>query len=248
MPMRIPRGAVAVVATATVVAGVAFIVDSVAVSRTEAEISSRIASGSESTGTPAVSIGGTPTSRWSGPETLGAVSVRVERVERPGLGPVAVEVNATDLRLPGDHLKSMTARSTTISVQITGDSLGPALGMRDVLVAAADDPSLAGGIEHRARVTGTLEGSDLRVSAFVDLVVDTSGAHLSPVAPATGPAGLPDQDRQLALRRTALTLDPDVLPLGAAVATLTVRGGSITATGIGGPGTAPLDDLARTDH
>lgn len=246
--MRVPRSAVAVAATAAVAAGVAFTVDAVAASRTEAEISTRIASDAEGARTPAVTIGGSPTSRWSGPDTLGSVSVRVEGIERPGLGPVAVEADATDLRLPEDRSEGMTARSTTVSVQITGDSLGPALGMRDVLVAAADDPSLAGGTEHRARVTGTLEGSDTRVSAFVDLVVDARGAHLIPVAPATGPAGLPDQDRELALRRTALTLDPDVLPLGIEVDTLTVRGGGITATGNAGPGAAPLDDLARPDH
>lgn len=243
--MSIPRSAVVVVATVAVAAGVAFTVDTVAASRTEAEISSRIASNAEGSRTPAVTIGGGPTSRWSGPDTLGSVSVRVEGVARPGLGPVAVEADATEVHLPEDRDEGMTARSATISVKITGNSLGPALGMRDVLVTAADDPSLAGGTEHRARVSGTLEGSDTRVSAFVDLVVDDLGAHLVPVAPATGPAGLPDQDRELALRSTALTLDPDVLPLGIGVDTLTVRGGSITAAGDGGPGTAPLDDLAR---
>lgn len=45
--------------------------------------------------------------------------------------------------------------------------------------------------EHRARVTGTPRDPDVRVSAFVDLVVDTHGARLVPVAPATGPAGFP---------------------------------------------------------
>lgn len=246
--MRIPRSAVVVAATAAVAAGVAFTVDTVSASRTEAEISTRIAANAEGSRTPAVTIGGGPTSRWSGPDTLGSVSIRVEGVERPGLGPVAVEADATELHLPEDRGEGMTARSATVSIQITGDSLGSALRMRDVLVAAADDPSLAGGTEHRARVSGTLEGSDTRVSAFVDLVVDERGAHLVPVAPATGPAGISDQDRELALRSTALTLDPDVLPLGFDVDTLTVRGGTITAAGDGGPGTAPLDDLARPDH
>ncbi|MBB1015258.1 DUF2993 domain-containing protein, partial [Dietzia schimae] len=61
------------------------------------------------------------------------------------------------------------------------------------------------------------------------------------------PAGFPDGDGELALRRTALTLEPDVLPLGVAVETLSITGGTITAAGEGGPGTAPLDGLARTD-
>ncbi|MFN3600480.1 MAG: DUF2993 domain-containing protein, partial [Dietzia sp.] len=69
-----------------------------------------------------------------------------------------------------------------------------------------------------------------------------------PGAPPPRPSGFPDQDPDLALRRTALTLSPDVLPLGVAVETLTVRGGTLTAGGTGGPGTAPLGDLARPDH
>lgn len=243
--MRIPRRVVAVTATAAVAAGVAFTVDAVVASRIESDISARIASDAEGARLPAVTVGGVAGSRWSGPDTLGSVSVRVEGVRRPGLDPVSVEADATDLHLPTDRADPMTARSMTVSTLITGSSLGPALQMRDVLVAAADDPSLAGGTEHRARISGTLEGTDTRVSAFVDLVVDERGAHLVPVAPATGPAGVADQDPELALRRTALTLDPDLLPLGVDVDTLTVRGGTITAAGEADPGTSPLDHLAR---
>ncbi|KZO60553.1 MULTISPECIES: DUF2993 domain-containing protein [Dietzia] len=247
--MRIPRPAVvAVVAVATVALG-AFVTETVHASRIEADLSTRIGGpATPGSAPPSVMIGGGPGSRWVGPDTLASAAIRIEGVERPGLGPVAVEARATDVLVPDDPAAPPIAGESTVSVQITGDSLGPALGMRDVLVGAADDPSLAGGTEHRARVTGTLEGSDVRVSAFVDLVVDTHGARLVPVAPATGPAGFPDGDGELALRRTALTLEPDVLPLGATVDTLTVTGGTITAAGVAARGGAPLDGLARPGH
>lgn len=244
--MRFPRPALAVVVAVAVVAGGAFAVDAVSASRIESDLSARLTPDTPGAGPASVQIGG-PTSRWSEPDTLSSVAVRVERVERPGLGPVAVEAMATDVRVPADSAEDLTAVSVTTSVQITGESLGPPLGMRDVLVAAADDPSLAGGTEHRARVSGTLEESDIRVSAIVDLVVDDTGAHLVPVTAATGPGGIADQDTALALRRTALTLEPDVLPLGAPVETLTVEGGTITAAGTAAPGTA-LDDLTRAAH
>lgn len=244
--MRIPRPALAVVVAVAVVAGGAFAVDAISASRIESDLSARLTSGTPGVGPASVQIGG-PTSRWSDSGTLSSVAVRVERVERPGLGPVAAEAVATDVRIPADAAEDLTAGSVTTSVQITGESLGPPLGMRDVLVAAADDPSLAGGTEHRARVSGTLEDTDIRVSAIVDLVVDATGAHLVPVTAATGPGGIADQDATLALRRTALTLEPDVLPLGAPVETLTVEGGTITAAGTAAPGTA-LDDLARAAH
>lgn len=238
---------VATAALAVVVVG-AFTVDSVNASMVEADVSTRIRPATPGVAAPSVMIGGGPSTRWAGPGTLASASIRVEGVTRPGLGPVAVEAAVTDLSVPEDRSADMTAGAVTVSVQITGDSLGPALGMRDVLVGGADDPSLAGGVEHRARVTGTLAGTDTRVSAIVDLVVDESGAHLVPVGAATGPSGFPDQDPDLAVRRTALTLSPDVLPLGIAVETLTVRGGTITAGGTAGPGATPLGDLARPDH
>ena len=238
---------VASIAAAVVVGGGAFTVDSISASKVEADLSTRIRPATPGVGAPSVMLGGGPTGRWSGPDTLSSVSIRAEGVDRPGLDPVAVEAAVTDLRLPEDRAAELVAGSVSVSVQITGDSLGPALGMRDVVVGAADDPSLAGGTEDRARVTGTLEESGTRVSAIVELVVDSRGAHLVPVAAATGPAGPPDQDPDLAMRRTALTLAPDVLPLGLAVESFTVRGGTLTASGSGGPGTAPLGDLARPD-
>lgn len=245
--MRPPRIVVVAAAALAVVAGGAFTVEAVSASRIEADLSGRIAP-TPGAGPPSVKIGGTPGARWSGPDTLTSVEIRVEGVDRPGLGPAAVEAVATDVVVPEDPTGPLTAGAVRVSVQITGDSLGPALGMRDVLVGAADDPSLAGGTEHRARVTGTLAESGERVSVFVDLVVDDLGAHLVPVAPATGPAGFPDGDRDPALHRAALTLEPDVLPLGVAVGTLTVSGSTITAAGDGGPGTAPLGGLARPGH
>ncbi|WP_216694293.1 LmeA family phospholipid-binding protein [Dietzia psychralcaliphila] len=246
--MRARRSVAVATAFLAVVAVGAFTVDSVNASRVEADLSTRIRPATSGVTAPSVMIGGGPTARWSGPETLASASIRADGVTRPGLGPVSVEAVATDLHVPGDRSADMTAGSVTVSVHISGDALGPALGMEDVLVGGADDPSLAGGVEHRARVTGTLAGSDTRVSALVDLVVDDRGAHLVPVAAATGPSGVPDQDTDLALRRSALSLSPDVLPLGVAVETLTVRGGTLTARGTGGPGTAPLGELARPDH
>jgi hypothetical protein len=246
--MSTRRRVAALILAPVVVAAGAFTVDSISTSRIESDISTRIRPATEDSRAPSVLVGGGRTSRWSGPDTLSAVSIRVEGVERPGLGPVAVEAEVSDLYLPADRAEHVNAGSVTVSVQITGDSLGPALGMRDVLVGAADDPSLAGGTEQRARVTGTLEGTDTRVSAFVDLVVDDRGARLVPVEPATGPGGLPDQDTRLAMVRTALTLEADVLPLGLTVESLTARGGTLIASGTGGPVTAPLADLARPDH
>lgn len=245
--MRVPRPVVLAAVSVAVVAGGAFTVETVNASRIEADLSGRVAPDTAGAGPPSVTIGGGPGSRWSGPDTLASVTIRIEGVERPGLGPAAVEAVASDVSVPEDPAGPLTAGAVTVAVQITGDSLGPALGMRDVLVGAADDPSLAGGTENRARVTGTLEGTDVRVSAFVDLVVDDLGAHLVPVAPATGPAGFPDGDGELAMRRTALTLQPDVLPLGLPVEALSVTGGTIAASGDGGPGTAPLGGLARPD-
>ena len=242
--MSLSRGASVTIAAVAVVAAGAFTVDAVSASRTEAEISSRLLPLTSGSRPVSVMIGGGPTARWSGPDTLASAAIRAEQVERPGLGPVAVEAVATDVHLPPDDLAPVTAADARVSVHITGDSLAPALGMRDVLLGAADDPSLAGGTEHRARVTGTLEGSGERISAFVDLVVDDRGAHLVPVSAATGPAGVPDQDADLALRSTALTLAPDLLPLGAAVDRLSVKGGTITASGAAGPGATPLSDLA----
>ena len=250
--MRTPRVAFAVIAAVLVVAGGAYTVDAVSASRLEAEISARIAPRAPGAGPPSVMTGG-PFSRWSDSDTLSSVSIRAEGVERPGLGPVDVEAEAVDVRVPGgrdddaDDDHGLTARSVVVSVQITGDSLAPALGMRDVLVGAADDPSLAGGTEHRAHVAGTLIESGERVSVIVDLVVDPSGAHLVPVSPATGPGGIPEQNRALAMRSTALTFAPDLLPLGVPVETLTVSGGTITAAGTGGPDTPPLDGLVRDD-
>lgn len=253
--MRAPRIAVAAIAVVLVAGGGAFAADAVSASRVEAEISARLdtarvdaaradAARADSPRAPAVTIGG-PTSRWSDPDTLTTVSIRAEGVPRPGLGPVAVEAHARGVEMRDGE--PMTAESVEVSALLTGDSLAPALGMRGVLLGAADDPSLAGGTEHRARLTGTLLDSGETVSAIVELVVDPSGAHLVPVAAATGPAGVPDQDTDLALRSTALTLDPDLLPLGVDVETLTVTSGTITAAGTGGPGTPPLDDLLRRD-
>lgn len=240
------RPVVVSIAAAAVVVGGAFTLDSISASRVETDLSTRIRPAATGVSAPAVMIGGSPASRWSGPDTLASVSIRAEGVDRPGLDPVTVEAAATDLHVPDDRAADLRAGSVTVSVQITGDSLGPALGMRDVVVGAADDPSLAGGTEHRARVTGTL-GSGTRVSAIVELVVDDRGAHLVPVAAATGPAGVPDQDEALAMRAIALTLAPDVLPLGLSVDSLTARGGTLTASGDGGPRTAPLGDLVRPD-
>lgn len=248
MHMRIRRTAAVALAAVAVVGAGALVADTVSASRVEADLSAAIRPATPGLPAPQVTVGGGPTGRWSGEDRLASVSVRVEGVDRPGLGPVTVEATGADVDVPGGRGGPLTARETTVSVLLTGDVVGRALGLRDPLVAAADDPTLAGGTEHRARVTGTPEGTDTRISAFVDLVVDADGARLVPVAPATGPGGLPDQDRDLALARTALTLPPDVLPLGLAVETLTVRGGTIAATGTGGPGTAPLDGLARADH
>ncbi|MFN3602682.1 MAG: LmeA family phospholipid-binding protein, partial [Dietzia sp.] len=191
--MRARRSvAVATAALAVVVVG-AVTVDSVNASRVEADVSTRIRAATPGVAAPSVMIGGGPTSRWSGPETLASASIRAEGVSRPGLGPVAVEAVATGLHVPGDRSADMTAESVTVAVHISGDALGPALGMRDVLVGASDDPSLAGGVEHRARVTGTLAESGSRVSAIVDLVVDDRGAHLVPVAGAPRPPPRPGQ-------------------------------------------------------
>ncbi len=240
------RPLVVSIAAVAVAAGGAVAVDSISASRVEADLSTRIRPATPGVGAPSVMIGRGPTGRWSGPDTLSSVSIRAEGVDRPGLGPVTVEATVADLTVPDDRAADLLAGSVTLSVQITGATLGPLLGMRDVVVGAADDPTLAGGTEDRARVTGTLEDSDTRVSAIVHLVVDSRGAHLVPAAAATGPAAPADQDAALALRRTALTLAPDVLPLGLAVGSFTARGGTLTASG-SGPGTAPLGGLARPD-
>ncbi|MFB9260264.1 DUF2993 domain-containing protein [Dietzia aerolata] len=250
--MKIPRIAVAAPAVVAVLAGGAYTVDAVSASRVEAEISARIAPEMPGAAPPSVMTGG-PFTRWSEPGTLSSVSIRAERVARPGVAPVAVEAEATDLVATdladtGLADTGLSAQSVVVSVQMIGDSLAQALDMRDVLIEAADDHSLAGGTEHRARVTGTVLESGERVSAIVDLVVDPSGAHLVPVAAATGPGGVPDQDPELALRATALTFAPDLLPLGVPVESLTIKGGTLTASGTGGPGTPPLDGLLRDDH
>lgn len=246
--MRSPRRLLAVaVAAVLTVAGGAVVADSVAASRIEADLSTRIRPATPGLSAPAVTIGGGPAGRWSAPDRLASVSIRAEGVERPAVGPVSVTADATDVHVPADRSAPLTAAEVTVSVHITGDALGHALGMHDVLLGAADDPSLAGDTEHRARVTGTLDGTDSRVSAFVDLVVDHRGAHLVPHSPATGPAGIADQDVGLAMDRTALTLPPNLLPLGLPVETLTVRGGTVTASGAG-TSTAPLGTLVRTDH
>lgn len=231
--MRVPRPVTATVVVLAVLGGCVVAAEAVSTSRIEADLSRRIAADKPVGGPPSVTIGGAPGSRWSGPGTLRSVAVRVEGVERPGLAPVAVEADATDVRVPEDPDAPPTARDVTVSVKITGHSLGPALGLRDVLVGAADDPTLAGGTEDRARVTGTVEGTDVRLSAIVDLVVDARGAHL-----------VPDDPDDPRLRRLALTLAPDLLPLGVPVTTLSVTGGTVTASGTGGAATAPLDGLA----
>lgn len=245
--MKIPRIAVAALAVVAVLAGGAYTVDAVSASRVEAEISARIAPEMPGAAPPSVMTGG-PFTRWSEPGTLSSVSIRAEQVARPGVAPVAVEAEATDLVATDLADTGLSAQSVVVSVQMIGDSLAQALDMRDVLIEAADDHSLAGGTEHRARVTGTVLESGERVSAIVDLVVDPSGAHLVPVAAATGPGGVPDQDPELALRATALTFAPDLLPLGVPVESLTIKGGTLTASGTGGPGTPPLDGLLRDDH
>ena len=89
----------AVIAAVLVVAGGAYTVDAVSASRLEAEISARIAPGAPGTAPPSVMTGG-PFSRWSDSDTLSSVSIRAEDVERPGLGPVAVEAEATIVREP----------------------------------------------------------------------------------------------------------------------------------------------------
>lgn len=251
--MRIPRPlapalSATVLAVVVLAGGAAFAADSITASRVEADLSLRIRPATPGVAAPAVVVGGGPTGRWSGDDRLISVAVRADGVERPGLGPVTVEADATDVTLPADRSAPLSAASTTVSVLITGEALGHALGLRDVRVGAARDSSLAGGVEHTARVEGTVDGTDTRISAFVDLVVDARGAHLVPVAAATGPAGVADQDAGLALSRTALTLAADVLPLGLPVETFTVRGGTLTASGRGGPGTAPLGELAHPDH
>lgn len=246
--MRFPRRiAVACAAVVAVAAGGVFVADSVSASRVEADLSSRIRPATPGVRAPEVTIGGGPTARWTGEDRLASVSVRAEGVERPMFGPVTVEVESTDVNFDDDPSAPLTSGDITVSVNLTSNELSRALGLRDVTLAAANDPSLAGGTETRARISGTVDETDSRISSFVDLVVDDRGAHLIPFSPATGPGGIAEQDEKLAMERTALTLPPDLLPLGIPVESLTIRSGAITASGTGGPGTAPLGDLTAPD-
>ncbi|MBB0994398.1 DUF2993 domain-containing protein, partial [Dietzia sp. SLG510A3-40A3] len=92
--MRLPRPVVIAAVAVAVVAGSAFTVETVSASRIEADLSGRIDPGNTGAGPPSVTIGGAPGSRWSGPDTLVSATIRVEGVDRPGLGPVAVEAVA----------------------------------------------------------------------------------------------------------------------------------------------------------
>src|SRR5699024_9631045 len=81
-PMRAPRPVVIAAAALALVAGGAFTAEAVSASRIEAALSDRIARGIPLSGPPSVKIGGVPGSRWSGPDTLTSVAIRVDGVDR----------------------------------------------------------------------------------------------------------------------------------------------------------------------
>src|SRR5699024_1742593 len=127
-----------------VLAGGAFAVDSVSASRGEADLSHRIRPATPGVPAPAVTIGGAPTGRWTGPDgdVLSSVTIRAEGVERPAFGAVTVEASATDVSGVRDPGAPLAAGELTVEVQVTGDALGRALGMDQTRLGAADDPSL----------------------------------------------------------------------------------------------------------
>ncbi|MFD2394434.1 DUF2993 domain-containing protein [Dietzia aerolata] len=182
--MKIPRIAVAAPAVVAVLAGGAYTVDAVSASRVEAEISARIAPEMPGAAPPSVMTGG-PFTRWSEPGTLSSVSIRAERVARPGVAPVAVEAEATDLVATdladtGLADTGLSAQSVVVSVQMIGDSLAQALDMRDVLIEAADDHSLAG-------EPNTGHGSPERSSSRANGSRRSSTSSSTPPAPTWSP-------------------------------------------------------------
>ena len=196
----------------------------VALSRAEVALSERIRPPGDGAPLPAVTLGGSPVAR---PEREGdadrypSLAVRVEEVRRPVVGPVVVTVSATGVTVPDDPAAAPGIDSGTVSVLIGGDALGRALAVDGLLLANADDSSLAGGTELLARLTAP-DGA----TGLVRLLADRSGARLEPVDPGSA--------------RFALRLPADLLPAGAAVDELVVRGGTLSATGrLPGPALDP---------
>ena len=235
----------ALVGVLVVVLAGLWVADCVIVSRREAAISERIRPETPGVAAPMVTLGAAPFAALGGTrEEFSSLTARVEGVPREGLGPVTVTATAHDVRLPADPSAPLGGDGAAVAVLLTAESLGRALGLEEAVVGHADDSSLAGSAETRARVSGRLPGHGAAVSALVDLVPAPGGARLVPVAADTGPAGVSDQDEAAALAHTALRLDPHVLPLGAEVTSLTVRAGTITASGHADVRTLRPGDLA----
>lgn len=195
----------------------------VQISRDEAELSARIRPPTPGVPAPVVSFTGSPLGartvvddglRYPG------VRIRVAGVPRPAVGPVTVSFTAEDVHLPFDGRSPMTTRGGRVAVQLGDDAIGRVLGMRDVQVSNADDSSLAGRPEELARIGVGPRGGGPDRPVEVRLVCDDRGARLVPVDPA--PPGA---------ERFDLPLPADLLPLGARVDSLSIHGGTITASG-----------------
>ena len=227
-PSRTPRGRVStpllvLVVTVLVAALCPVLWKTVEISRDEAELSARIRPLGGGVPAPVVMFTGSPFgARTPVDEGLRypGVRIRVARVPRPLVGPVTVTLTADDVLIPTDRHAPVIAHGARVAVLIGGDALGRALGDRDVLLSNDDDSSLAGRPEELARIGYAGHDGGPAPTVRVRLVCDEHGARLVPEDPA--PPGAEPR---------GIVFPPDLLPLGARVDSLSIHGGTITASG-----------------
>lgn len=153
-----------------------------------------------------------------------SMTIRAERTPRPQLGAVTVEAEARHLTLPAatdpDAGATAHAGHLEVTVEISDFVLTRVTGLHVTRLASAEDTSLVGGREDKARLTlagSWPDGTGPSGEVLLDLAVGDRGGLLVPREPTLG--------------FPRIRLDGDVLPLGIPVESLVVESGTIRASG-----------------
>lgn len=225
--MSAKSGKVAAAAVA-VTAGIAFVADAAVAANVEKQLARDAREHHGLPADPETYIGGLPFAQVAFTGEVPRVSFQSLDIPVEGVGIANSRTDIYEITIPASKaiaadFTGATAKRVEHTLSLDGVAFGQLLGMTDLDISNPYDISPSGGSASEAQLTGTLPGTDDKVTAIVSLRLIGTTFRMTPQSLVDVPPPL------TAATTDAFTLELDTrdLPLGARADKVEVVGGSI---------------------